>query len=175
MNSNNYLQKLTEVASDNGEAFKAIFDVSLNATQQLVALNGDFVRTFMTGRATPAAGLDMQEQMTAFTQGLEHASEYFRNVNDLCIKTHNEIASVNAQRTTEIIAQFDDLFEASPLKTTAIAEVMKATLSNAGTAYEKMVSTSRAVAESTLSAATQGVRSASGAAGTSVRPARKSA
>jgi len=179
MNSISYLQKVTEAASDNGEALKAIFDVSLNATQQLVALNGDFVRLFIAGSATPVSGQDMHAQMNACTQHIERASEYFRNMNDICIKTQTEIASVNAQRAAEVtqtlVAQIDNLFQGSPMNTSGIVEMLKSTLSNAGTACESIINTSREVAESTLTAATQALQTTANAPRTSARSARKTA
>jgi len=178
MNSISYLQKVTEAASDNGEVFKAIFDVSLNATQQLLALNGDFLRSFVTAGTTPSTH-DLHEQMSVYMQGFERASEYFRNVNELGVKTQAEIATVSAQRAAEVtqalVAQVDNLFQGSPLKTAGIADILKSTLSNAGTACENIINTSREVAESTMTVATQALQTSANASRTSARSVRKSA
>lgn len=178
MNSIHYLQKMTEVASDNGEAAKAIFEVSLNATQQLLALNGDFVRSFATAKVSPST-LHLHDQATVYVQNFERASEYFRNVTELCSKTQAEIATVSAQRAAEVTqalaAQVDDLFQGSPLHAAGIADALKSTLSSAGTACENIINTSREVAESTMTAATQALQSSANASRTSARSVRKTA
>ncbi|NMG73998.1 phasin family protein [Aromatoleum diolicum] len=178
MNSISYLQKVTEAASDNGEVVKAIFDVSLNATQQLLALNGDFMRSFATGSATHSTQ-DLHEQVGVYMQSFERASEYFRNVNEICVKTQAEIATVSAQRAAEVtqtlVAQVDNLFQGSPLKTAGIADMLKSTLNTAGTACENIINTSREVAESTMTGATQALQTSANASRTSARSARKTA
>lgn len=178
MNPLSYFQKVAEVACDNGDVAKAICDVSLNATQQLLALNGDFVRTLACANV-PAAQPNLHDQTTLYAQGFERASEYFRNVTELCAKTHAEIATVNAQRAAEIThalaAQVDDLFQGSPFKSAGIPDMLKSTLNSAGAACQNMIHVSREVAESTVAATAQALQNSADASRTSARSVRKTA
>lgn len=156
MNTIDYMQKFTQAASDNSEAFKSIFDLSLRATQQMVALNGNFVRNFAGAAADPAKLLDFDAQVSAQAQRLERSTEYLRDMNELCINTQAEIVRQSTQRMREVMdesaEQFASVFSADRFGGSDFAELMRANFHNAGEAFERMLNASREVTESNLAA-----------------------
>lgn len=166
MNTIDYMQKFTQAASDNGEALKSIFDLSLRATQQMVALNGDFVRTFSGAGAESANVLDFDAQVSAQAQRLERSTEYFRDMNELCINTQAEIVRQSTQRMREVMdeaaEQFASVFRADRFDGADFAEMMSANLRTAGEAFERMLNTSREVSESNLAATMTALEPAAG-------------
>ena len=52
MNVTDTLQKLSEAAAGQGNAFKSIYEVALKATEQVFSLNTDFARSFFEGAVT---------------------------------------------------------------------------------------------------------------------------
>ena len=55
MNVTDTLQKLSEAAAGQGNAFKSIYEVALKATEQVFSLNTDFARSFFEGAVTSRA------------------------------------------------------------------------------------------------------------------------
>ena len=180
MNSVSYVERFTEAANANGEAFRSICDTSLKSVQQLMALNGDFARSLSENGALPLNGFDLREQMSAHTQRMQRAGEYFRELNEICVKVQGEFARVGTELAAEVgkitAAQIGVLFEASPLAASGFAEVFKSSLKDAASAGERMVNTSREITESSMTAALQALQAAPAeSARASSRAARKSA
>ena len=96
------------------------------------------------------------------SKGLEQATEYFRNVNDLCIKTQSEVSELNTrhlnQITESVQSLLDNFAKSGPTGTADFVSAMKTAMSNAAAAYENFVRTSRDVAENNLAAATNALQ-----------------
>jgi hypothetical protein len=179
MTTNVAMQKLAEAASVNGEAFKSIYDITLNASQQMLTLNNDYFRSFAEGFTVPKNGLGLSEQLSAQTQGVERASEYLREISEIFTHTQAEVfklGSQNADEVTKILfADLEMLLKPFPVDQSTLAEVLKSALSTATTAYEKLVDTSRQITESSLKVVSGAGQAAANTAATTTKAARKSA
>ncbi len=170
MNTLPSVQKLTQAANGNIQAFQSFADIVLNASERLVALNIEAARTLCSTATANAAPLtasnDMRDQIAARmgTQGkmFEQAAEYFRSFNDLCAKTQSEVAELNTQRLNEVSGSVHELLDsvakAGPTGAADIVAAMKAAMNNASAAYENMIKTTRDVTESNLAAASNALQ-----------------
>lgn len=139
MDSMTYARAITEVAGVSTNAYKQLFDISLDAARQLGALNGDFARSVFDGARAPKA-LDLREQMRAYSRSLDHGSTHFKNVNDILLKTQTQLAKVNAQHMGNILqtlaSQLEEGTPAGGVEVSKLAELMKANFKSAESAYE---------------------------------------
>jgi phasin protein len=185
MNTLSSVQKLTQVASGNIEAFESFAQIMLNASERLVALNLDSARSMChlaASSAAPLGGNDMRDQfanrMNEQGKTLEQAAAYVRNVNELCIKTQNEVADLNTRRLNEVSQGMQELLDgiakSGPAGAADIVAAIKSAMSNASTAYQNLIKTTRDVAETNLAAATNALQPIVDAA-TSGKAARKAA
>lgn len=178
MNALAKLQRVAEAASTNGDAVKSIYDLTLKTTQQLFALNNDYFRSCVEGCTTPENGAGTQELMSAYAQGLERASAYFRDASDICSKAQVEIfkaSSLSADEAAKFFfAEIETLLQASSADQSRYFEVLKSAFSSASSTCEKIIDTSRQMTESSLAVAVH-AGPAAGNAGTTARSARKAA
>jgi len=168
MNTLPSVQKMSQAAAENMQAFQSYADIVLNASERLVSLNIEAARTACSFASSnvPALGDDVRDQLTSRmevqSKGLEQAADYFRNVNDLCVKTQSEIADLNTRRMNEVTESvqglLDSFAKSAPNGAADIVSAMKTAMSNATAAYENFVKTSRDVAESNLAAATNALQ-----------------
>lgn len=181
MNTLPSVQKITQATAESMQAFQSYADIVLNASERLVSLNIEAARTACSFASSnvPAFGDDLRDQVAARMEtqgkGLEQATEYFRNINDLCIKTQAEIAELNTRRLNEVTESaqslLDNFAKAGPAGATDIVAAMKTAMTNAAAAYENFVKTSRDVAENNLAAATNALQPMVAAAGKAARKA----
>lgn len=157
MNTISYMQKASEAAAANGNAFKAMLDISLNATQKLLELNGELVRSLATNDGEAAHEFDFSNQVGLHTQRLERTSAYLRDVSDICLSTQSEIAKLNAEQAANLLQaitiQLDTLAKTDPLDAAGFSEMLKSTFTKTGTTYEEMINTARELTESSLNVA----------------------
>jgi len=157
MNSISYIEKASEAATANGEAFKSMFEISLGATQKLFELNGELVRSFVQRDGSSSGDFDFRNQIDLHKRHLERTSEYLRDINDICLSTQAEITKLNTQRADIVMktlsTQLDELAKTNPLDATGFSEMLKSTFAKTGTTYEEMINTARELTESSLTAA----------------------
>ena len=159
MNAIFNLQKATEAASANGDAFKSVFDVSLKAAQDAFALNEAFLRSFASTDEAPSA-FDFERSLGAQTERMERTSAYLSEMGELCVRTQSEIGRLNAEHFEKSVrtmfAQFGNAFDpAGAAGSPVVAEMLRAYTSSAGSAFENMLGAAREITESSLSAATE--------------------
>lgn len=179
-------QKLAKTVQGNLDAFQNFADIMFGASEQLIALNLDAARkacTWLSASASPLTTGDLREQFAARAdaqgKSLEQAADYIRNFNELFIRTQGDIAAFGTQQIEqashvagEIIEQ---LARSAPGETGDFLTAMKAAMSNATTAYENFVRTSRDVAESNLAAASNALQPVLTASAGNTRTSRKAA
>jgi len=179
MNSISYLEKASEAATANGEAFKTMFEVSLGATQKLFELNGELVRSFVQRDGSSPADFDFRNQIDLHKRHLERTSEYLRDVNDICLSTQAEITKLNTQHADNVIktisSQLDELAKTNPLDATAFSEMLKSTFAKTGGSYEELINTARELTESSLTAALTVLQPAARESGRKVASPKKAA
>jgi cell division septum initiation protein DivIVA len=154
MNVTDTLQKLSEAAAGQGNAFKSIYEVALKATEQVFSLNTDFARSFFEGAVTYPAGSDYQQQLAAQCRQIESASTYFLNISDVWFKSQAEmftLGSANAEALSQQLSeQFEHLVNALPADPSKYSEALNLALNAAKNACEKVMDTSRQISASTL-------------------------
>ena len=154
MNVTDTLQKFSEAAAGQGNAFKSIYEVALKATEQVFSLNTDFARSFFEGAVTHQGGSNYQEQLAAQCRQLESASAYFRDISDVWVKTQVEmftLGSASAEALSQqLTEQFEQLVDALPADPSKYSEALNSALNAAKKACEKVMDTSRQISGSTL-------------------------
>ena len=180
-------QRLAKAANGNIEAFQSLTDIVFSASEQLLALNLDAARklcAYASANAVPVLEGDLNEQissrMSANGKSMEQAGEYFRNVNDLFIRTQSDIAAFGTQQLEVVSRGFNELLDnvakSAPAGTSDFVAAMKIAMSNASTAYESFVKTTRDVAETNLAAAGSALQPMLGAAaGVTTKGSKKAA
>ncbi len=121
MTSHPAVQKLTDTAHTSVQTFLSLADIVINASERLVALNVEAARSavaFASANATPVASTDLQAQFSscvaAHGKGIDQATEYLRNVNEICVQTQADVAEVSAKHLSEIGESVQSLFENLP-------------------------------------------------------------
>jgi len=154
MNVTDTLQKFSEAAAGQGNAFKSIYEVALKATEQVFSLNTDFARSFFEGAVTYQGGSNYQEQLAAQCRQLESASAYFRDISDVWVKTQVEmftLGSASAEALSrQLAAQFEQLVDALPADPSKYSDALNSALNAAKQACEKVMDTSRQISGSGL-------------------------
>lgn len=165
MTSFNALDKITEVATANGNALKSAVEIGLNATEQLFALQLNTFRSLSAGSA-PATGGNPFEQMAAQfkvpTQALEQMTDYFRGVSEILVRTQAEFARLHGERFNETIESFkqmlDGIAKSGPSGSAEIVSQMKTALSSVTEAYENIIRTTQEATETQLAAASSALQ-----------------
>lgn len=164
------MQTYIDAANANLETLESLADIAFNASEQLLALNLDAVRSlcqFVSANAQPPVlGEDPREQLAgrfdAQGQGVDQATVYVRNINDLCLKVQSEVAELNARRLAQLsetmISAFDALAKTAPAGGADLVAAMKSTLNNANLAYENLIRVGREVTESNWSVASKALQ-----------------
>lgn len=155
-------EQLSEVANTNGDAIKTILDVTLNTSEQLIALNLNLARSCNANAVAPVEG-DLRDQMTAQFKSparvLELFTDYLRNVSGICVRAQSEIARIDAERVSDVTKSvkslLDGVAKSSPKGSVEVIDQIKSALTNASEAYENMVRTASEIAESNLDTASK--------------------
>lgn len=117
MNTHPSVQKLTETANVGIQTFQSFAEIVLNASEQLVSLNLDAARSLCSYASTqtvPLTGEELRSQfasrVAAHGQNIERATEYLRNVSDICVKTQADVAELGAKQLSELSDSVQSLF-----------------------------------------------------------------
>jgi len=175
-------EKFSEVATANGDAFKAIVEIGLNTSEQLFALSLNAVRSSTASVTVPKSGNFFEQMTTQFgspTRSLELATDYLRNVSGILIKSQAEVGQINVERTNELAQSIstllDSMAKSGPNGTAEVVEQIKTALSSATEAYENMIKTSGEIAERSLAAAGEAVQPMIAAAASTEKKVTKKA
>lgn len=168
---NNYVsaQKFAKATNGNIEAFQSFAEIIFSATERLIALNIGAARTACTcasESASPVVDGDLRGQfasrMNAQGKSLEQAAEYFRCINELFLETQGDIAAFGTRQLNELTSGFGEFMEqvaqSAPAGSSDFVDALKTAMTNASTAYENFVKTSRDVAETNLAAASNALQ-----------------
>ncbi|KAB2970288.1 phasin family protein [Zoogloea sp.] len=176
MSSINHLQKIAESATANGAVFKSIYEISLNAAEKIFSRNCELAREFTEAVAHRKDGLDFGDLAGVYAQYFERSGGYLSEIGAICSSTQAEVFKVGTLSAEEIakkfIAQFEGMLQLHPVDDSRFSEWLMSALSTAGTAYGKIVDTSRQITESSLVVATH---LGHAAANTASKAARKTA
>lgn len=153
-------EKLSEVANTNGDAIKTILDVTLNTSEQLMALNLNLARSCNANAVTPVDG-DFRDQVNAQlkspARALELFTDYMRNVGGICVRAQSEIARIDAERVSDVTKSVKSLLDgfakSSPKGSVEVIDQIKSALTHASEAYENMIRTTSDIVESNLDTA----------------------
>ncbi len=110
-------QKFAATAHSSIQIFQQMADVVLSASEQMVNLNLDAARSmcaYVSSQASLPVKSDLQANLAdrsqAHSAGIERASEYLRNVSDICLRTQSEMAELGARHFTEVNQSMQSLF-----------------------------------------------------------------
>lgn len=117
MTSHPSVQKFAETANAGIQAFQSFAEIVLNASEQLVSLNLDAARSlcsYASSQTLPLTAEEMRSQfagrVAAQSQNVERATEYLRNVSDICAKTQADVAELGAKHLSELSDSVQSLF-----------------------------------------------------------------
>lgn len=160
------VQALASSASGNLQAIQSFADILLSATEQALAINIDTARKLcnsFTAAAEPLTIDNLQGEISARINAqahtLEQTAAYVRNLSELSLRVHSDLASFGTARIAEASQGFcelcDKLSHAAPQGGTDFIDAMKQVVTQSSAAYETLVRTSREAAESTFAAASK--------------------
>ncbi|MBT0961492.1 phasin family protein [Denitromonas iodatirespirans] len=156
MSTMNYMEKVTEVANGNGKVVKSIFDLSLQAMRDLGTLNGELIHALADEAKAPASADDLGEQIRLQARQIEKGSDYFRNVNEVLMKTQAEIGKLQIRRMSDLFetfsSQIGQLVPQAGSDPAKIADTFKDSMAQTSEAYEKMFSLSRDLLDNSVKA-----------------------
>ncbi|ENO85832.1 phasin family protein [Thauera linaloolentis] len=117
MTSHPSMQKLAATANSSLQTFQSLADIVLNASEQLLSLNVEAARSlcaYASAQSLPASGEEFRSQfasrIAAQNEGFEQASEYLRNVNEICLRTQSEVAEISTRHINEVSSSVQSLF-----------------------------------------------------------------
>ena len=102
-------QKLAETAHTNAEHFQAWAQITLDASEKLLAINFGAARSLcesLSAAPAPAVGADAQEtlakQAAAHSRSLEQLGDYLRRVNEVCVDTQSELVELGSRQFEQL-------------------------------------------------------------------------
>jgi len=102
------MQNFANTANSSLKTFQSLAEIMLSASEQLVALNVDAARSFCAFAASQTLPTNTEELRDRVTgkgntqnQGFEQASEYLRNVNEVCLRAQSEVAEISTRHLNE--------------------------------------------------------------------------
>jgi len=112
------MQKLAATANSSLQTFQSLADIVLNASEQLLSLNVEAARSlcaYASAQTLPSNGEEFRSQfasrVAAQSEGFEQASEYLRNVNEICLRTQSEVAEISTRHISEVSNSMQSLFD----------------------------------------------------------------
>lgn len=110
-------QKFAETAQSSIQMFQQLADVVLNASEQMASLNLEAARSMCAYASTQAAlpvksdlQANLADRAEAHSASFERATEYLRNVSDICLRTQSEMAELGARHFNEVNQSMQSLF-----------------------------------------------------------------
>ena len=111
-------QKLAETAHTNAEHFQAWAQITLDASEKLLAINFGAARALCESLAAapaPLVGADAQEtlakQAAAHSRNLEQVGDYLRRVNEVCVDTQSELVELGSRQFEQLQASMSALLQ----------------------------------------------------------------
>ncbi|MFT3757881.1 phasin family protein [Thauera sp.] len=139
------VQQFTATANASLQTFQSLADTILNASEQLLSLNVEAARSLCAHASAQTLPLDGEEFRSRFTnsinvnnEGFEQATEYLRNVNEICLRTQTEFAEISTRHFNEISSSMQSLFnEVSKLTPASTLETFVTPTANARNSTRK--------------------------------------
>lgn len=184
MNPHQSLQAMTNAQLENLEATRALALSSVTATERLVTLNLEFVRSAFERLAqrTEAAPVDFDWQELVSRQNAElHAATektaaYLRGVYDLAMDMQMEVADLTSSPMEvfgDALAPLLDTLARGPSGSQTAAGAVRSALTNHRIAYENLLQSTRRTAEANVAAVNHAFQAMGGSA--TSKAARKAA
>ncbi len=151
-------EKLSALAGANGDAFRLIADTALNTCEQLLALNMRLVRSVSAASSEVPLHGKFEEQIGAQfkvpAQMLALASDYMRDMTDICVQSQSELTRVNVERIKDLTrsanALMEGVAESGPAGSGDLLEYFRSALNGSAEAFGNMIRAANEVAESNL-------------------------
>ena len=129
-------RKLAESAHRNAEHFHAWAQVTLDASEKLLAINFGAARSLcesISASPAPLVAADAQEtlakQAAAHGRSLEQLGDYLRRVNEVCVDTQSELVELGSRQFEQLQESMSSLLQqartlnlANPLDAAASSE-----------------------------------------------------
>lgn len=133
------VQKFAATANSSLQTFQSLADIVLDASEQLLSLNVEAARSlcaYASAQTLPANSEELRSRfanrVTANNESFEQATEYLRNVNEICLRTQTEFAEISARHFNEVSSSMQSLFdEVSKLTPAATLETFSAPATSA--------------------------------------------
>ena len=111
-------QKLAETAHRNAEQFQAWAQITLDASEKLLAINFGAARSLcesLSATPAPLVGADAQEtlakQATAHSRNLEQVGDYLRRVNEVCVDAQSELMELGSRQFEQLQESMNSLLQ----------------------------------------------------------------
>jgi len=153
------------------QMLQSFANTMLSAWEEWIALNLDTLRSFYSSASINArAILDdaLSTQIAAYEETVERTSDYLDGLSKLGLRTHAEVAHLQAQAVLDSTGSAPGLLSTvgapGPGAAYDAIAVLRATVGNSNAIYKKLLQTSRELADSNLSVAVRAldpIRSAS--------------
>ena len=111
-------QKLAETAHTNAEHFQAWAQITLDASEKLLAINFGAARSrceSLSATPAPLVGADAQEtlakQAAVRSRSLEQFGDYVRRVNEVCVDTQSELVELGSRQFEQLQASMSSLLQ----------------------------------------------------------------
>lgn len=129
-------QKLADSAHRSAERFQAYAQITLDASERLLAIHFGAARSLcesLSASPAPLVGTDIQEtlakQAATHSQHLEQLGDYLRRVNEVCVDAQSELVELGSRHIEQLqesmnalLQQARTLHTASPTEGDAATE-----------------------------------------------------
>ena len=129
-------QKLAETAHRNADQFQAWAQITLDASEKLLAINFGAARSLcesLSAAPAPLVGADAQEtlakQAAAHSRNVEQVGDYLRRVNEVCVDAQSELMELSNRQFEQLQESMNSLLQearklnlVSPLDTDSASE-----------------------------------------------------
>lgn len=150
--------------SRDAQLIQSFANAMLNAWEEWVALNLDTMRSlYSSASINTRAVLDdaLRTQIAAYEENVERAADYIGSLNQLGLRTHAEVAYLQAEAVIDSTGSVPVLLNTvgapGPRAAYDAIAVLKAAVGNSNAIYEKLIQTSRDLTDSNLSVAVRAI------------------
>ena len=109
-------QKLAETAHRNADQFQAWAQITLDASEKLLAINFGAARSLcesLSAAPAPLVGADAQEtlakQAAAHSRNVEQVGDYLRRVNEVCVDAQSELMELSNRQFEQLQESMNSL------------------------------------------------------------------
>lgn len=142
--------------------FQSFANIVLSAWEQWMALNLDTARSLCSSVSVNARAMvdeALRTQMAALEEGIERTADYVAGVSRLGVKAQAELAQLQAdtviESTGSVPAFLENVGSPGPRAAYDVIAVMKSAVGNSSAIYEKLIRTTREMADSNITVATR--------------------